>query len=465
MVIARIARRLGVGSAATLVCALASLAGSCAVELPERAMFASERCKVRVDTAAGVDALELVAILSMTTASGADDEAGVARARAIEMAVSNANDRQGVLGRTFRLRICDAGNTTASPALSAAEIAQSVTTGPRPPAALLSGGTDETLAIQAAVQGQNVLVMSISATSPDVTGADPLLWRVAPSDRNQGLALSYLLQKSGAKKVVVLARANSYGDGLSAVLNKNPPDGAKVTVVAAKATDASIAKALTTAEALAPDHVVLIGSSSFGAKLLNGFKQHPNLAKATVLLSDFLKRTDLFAQLTNPKQLEGVMGTTPGDPPESVFDDFNNRFKQLFGVDAIQQSFTAHAYDATWCVMLAHAWAVRPEATQILAGEALAEGLKQLSLPSGVTVTFEPTAFKLGRDELLAGRAINAVGASGALDFKGGEPTSAVEVWKVTASSTFEPQYWLSATDQGAGKPPKWTEVPPPEKN
>ena len=446
----------------------AALLPSCGVALPDRAQFLAERCSVRVATAASVDALDIVAILAMTTATGSDDAAGIARARAIQLGVNEANSRQGVRGRTFRLRICDCGGATGETALVAAELAAAVVADSDAPPVLLTGGTADTLAVQAATQAKGTLVMSISATSPDITGvADAgLLWRVAPSDRVQGLALVYLLEKAGAKRVVVFARADSYGDGLSATVSKNAPADMDVTVVPIVLTDASITKALSFADGKTPDHVVLIGSSTLGARLLNGFKNHAHLLKPKLLLSDFLKRTDIFAQLNDSKQLEGALGTTPGDPPGDVFDDFNDRFKQLFSVDATQQSFTAHAYDATWCVILAHAWALRDGATPPVNGLGLADGLRQLSLPGGVTVTFEPTAFSEGRKALLAGQGINVQGASGALDFDPaiGEPTSAVEVWKVSASQVFVPQYWLRADETAGRAAPTWTRIPPPKK-
>lgn len=426
-----------------------ALLTSCAVDVPAKSEFGLARCTTVVDVAADGDPLDLVAILPLTDVNGEDNAASVARARAIELAVTEANDRQGVKSRTFRLRVCDSGGKTADPAAVAREIATRVVTVDKPPFALLTGGTAETLAVHAGTRKHGTLVLSVSATSPDLTGFDDddLLWRVAPSDRLQGLVMSHLLGESGAKSVVVLAENGSYGDGLSNVIDAHPPAGADVSVVTYKSDPEAITKALAFAEKKQPDHVVLIGSTSSGAQLLNGFSTHPHLSKSKLLLSDFMKRTGVFAQLDNPKQLVGAMGTTPGDPPDAVFTKFKDRFEQLVGADATQQSFTAHAYDAAWCLVLAHAWALRNDAKDTLSGEGLADGLGQLSLPTGATVTFESTLFAVGISDLLAGKPVNVHGASGDLDFDAtaGEPTSAVEVWRVTEGQAFEALYWLDA--------------------
>ncbi len=450
--------RLAACSLALLWCAVGC------VDVPAAAEFADQRCSERVP-AEGADALELVVILPMTDAAGGERAASVARSRAVELAVREANERKGVRGRSFRLRVCDSGGAEGEESTRAEAIASWLVGSAQAPAAILTGGTGETLAVHEATRSAGTLVLSISATTLDITDWDDggLLWRVAPSDELQGLTMTYLLQKQQAKQVAVLASADAYGDSLAKVVRDNAPDGVTVKTFAVQADAAAVAQSVSDAAATKPDHLVLITDTSLGAKVLDAVAANAGLASAKLVLGDFLKRTALFAQVADAGRLTGALGTTPGDPPGKTFAAFADRFQQLFKADATQQSYTAHAYDAAWCVMLAHAWALRDGATAGLVGSALAEGLGKVADTNAAAVELEPTNFATARKALLAGQGVNIHGASGPLDFNldTGEPTSAVEVWQVDTKQTFVPQYWVQIVLGRDGKP-QFAEIQPP---
>lgn len=436
---------------------------SCACEsvVPPDRQFASEtnpaslRCTTALEPAAEGEHLTLGAVLPMTGPSDKLDDRALHRSRAMVLALEEANQRGGVDDRLFRLRICDTGGGWATAGEEAARTLATWLVEGEGVQALLSGGRGDTLAIQTVSRPRGALLMSVSATAMEITDLvdESLVWRVALSDLHQGVVLGWLaesvLQKAGGTKVAVMAISNPYGDGLNKVISGRLPKGAHQAYVL-EPDGSNLVAELKRANADDPAVLIVITSAEMSANILNAMASHGNLAAAQVLLSDSAHNPDLLGAVTNPKQLTKVRGTLPGGPAGPAYQTFASRYISKFGVDPAQQSYTAHSYDAAYCLALAHAWALRPDGSGKADGKALSEGLQQLA-SAATPATLGPTGFSALRKALSSGTAVNVEGASGPLDFdvESGEAPSPVQIWTVSSDGAFAPEKWVRVANVG----------------
>lgn len=445
---------------AGLLCGLCVTATACTTDVPDRLAFVEDRCSWRVgpDTP---DALRIGAVLSLLRLGKEKDLDDNANARAIELAVNDINEYKGIKGRGIHLTICDkTGDSIDIGDETAAEIAQWL--GTQGVHAIVSGSSADTLAIAAATRKQGTLIIARTATSAQITDLDDdgLVWRTAPSDLYQGVVMARVLDQEKAQKVAIVAMSNAYGNSLAKIVMDNAPKSMAVKHYPLKDDPTQAANVVAAVEAQAPDFLVLVTSAA-QAKMILEAPNRPALAKARLLLADGLHATDFLNSITDTKRLVGALGTLPGDPFGDVYDTLKQNFLLAFAEDPSQRSYTAHSYDAAWVAILAHAWALKDDPNAAITGTKLAEGMRHLSTKGAPLYKLVPTSAADAVSALLAGKPVDIEGASGPLDFdpKSGEPTSAVEVWKINAAGAFETLHWIRATPDGAGW--KYEEIAP----
>lgn len=429
---------------------LAALVG-CAFELPPEDEFLDTRCEWWIPLTDAQRDFPIAAVLPMTGQIGKPDDDALARTRAMQLAIEGANERQGIGGRKFGFRVCNKGfGWVSGGAIKAAHIGRWLAD--QGTQTIITGGSNDTLAIHAATSAKKSLIMSLGATAADITHLtdSDLVWRVAPSDLYQGVVMAKVLADQGAKNVAVVAIDNAYGESLGKVLKDNA-GAMTVKVYPARRSLSDAAPLLQLIVDQAPDFLVFATDPSVAKKVLDTMNAKGSLANVPLLLSDALHKKEFLTSLDNPNRLHGAFGTLPGDPVGPTFDSFATHFSLRFSDDATQRSFTAHSYDAAYTLILAHAWALRDDANKAVTADDLADGLKQLSDHSGATYSLEPTNYVAATSELLAGKPINVEGASGALDFDpvSGEPTSAVELWQVEKDLSFKTIKWWRAKQVG----------------
>lgn len=132
---------------------------------------------------------------------------------AAELAVREINARGGVRGRELALRIMD---DSGRPEV-AIRIAQQLTDDPAVVAVIGHLNSSASLAAGRIYgEARRPLVMiSPSASSPDLSGVNPFMFRVCPSDLSHGAQLArYARQALSAKRVAVIYLDDDYGRGL-----------------------------------------------------------------------------------------------------------------------------------------------------------------------------------------------------------------------------------------------------------
>jgi len=134
-------------------------------------------------------------------------------ARAAELAVKEINAHGGVRGQSIALRaIDDSGRPDV-----AIRIAQSFADDPSVVAVIghLTSGTSLAAGRVYGEARRPVVMISPSASSPDLSGINPYVFRICPSDLSHGAQLArFARQTLGARRVGVIYIDDDYGRGL-----------------------------------------------------------------------------------------------------------------------------------------------------------------------------------------------------------------------------------------------------------
>jgi len=394
--------------------------------------------------------LHFGAVLPLTwtdDAGTAEDPKEKARLNAIQMALEEINVRK-ISGRPVVLHVCDSHRSPGEAEAQAAWLVKDTGT-----VAILTAGSAQTLAVAGVAVPEGVVTMSFSATAPELSslpatreGSSRLVWRTAPSDAIQGRVMAGLVKAdpryAQVKKVGVVYLNDTYGQGLKDELLGRlelPLHGKGIQYERG----GDLSAALGELNTYDPDLTVLIAFPDDAKKFLKQAKSQPNLQRSAGhqwLFSDSAKSTTLLSGLTEAEraEVEGSYGTAPAQGAGRAYQSFEEAYVARFnGQKPSQYSFTAHAYDAAYCLSLAAAAAIR-DGTGEVSGPTMAAGLTRLS--KGTAFELRVSQFLSAAEQLAMGNTINVDGASGALDFdpQKGEAPGKIEVWAVSGTSFTE---------------------------
>lgn len=386
--------------------------------------------------------------LSTSTEPGAPVDASDEQAlNAMLLALEEVNQR-GVGGKPIALHFCDTAGDKERTKRQAAWLV-----GAKKVAAVLTGGSSQTLSAALVTVPQNVLTMSYSASSPELTslpdtngGAVGLVWRTAPSDAIQGRVIANLLRTDTTrfgtvKKVGILYVDDPYGQGIyniiSERLNTTAPTVANEGFSYAR--QGEIRSVLARLDAYDPDITVLMGFADDAARILKEASTFTNLKRAPDgnhrwFFSDSVKDATLLTDALVSAQAQGFYGTAPAQGAGQAFSTFSSRFNGKYQKNPAEYAYTSNAYDAMYLLALSAAWS--QGTAQAVTGVKMAEGLTHVSSGTSSTTTqLTSSNFTYLAAELAAGRSVNVEGASGRLDFDAaGEAPAPVELWQVQDS-------------------------------
>lgn len=267
--------------------------------------------------------------------------------RAVQIALDAINAKGGVNGKKIELIVedskCDpqAAGTSAQKLVNIDKVK------------VIIGGacSGETLAAAKITEGAKVILISPSASSPDVSNAGDFVFRTYPSDALAGkIAATYALKELGAKKAALLTEVTDYAQGLRKVYRE--------TFIALGG------------EVVA-DETFNTGVTDFRTQVLKIKSQNPDVIYVVpqtltpgIAIFKQLRENVVTAKLTtaevlldrkvvkdNAQTLEGVIGV------EAAVDYENNPKAKAFqsahrgkfnGTDP--GSFAANAYDAVYLI-------------------------------------------------------------------------------------------------------------------
>ncbi len=366
-------------------------------------------------------------------------ESHLARERSAALAVEQVNSEGGLAGVPFALASCsnEAGDD-ASDAL-ALHLARDLGV----PAIVGPSSSARTGSAYTAVEEHGTLVISPSATSPELTALDGLehsdddpgrLWRTAPPDTFQGPVIADALIGRGSTNVAAIHRADAYGQGLAEVVFEAFVGGGRNLELLPYDTGQGLVDQTVDAVSAGDVDEVLFISSSLdevvtflgAASVLTGY------AGVDLMLTDTARNQDLLDEAADAiDDLGTIRGTSPALPTGPVYDAFQAAYTVAYGEDVTGRSYTAHAYDAAWLVAYGAAWADAQGDPR--SGVAIARGLRRIS--DGAPVEIRAAGWDVVTSAFALGDGVDVEGASGELDYDDvtGETSGPIELWEIAA--------------------------------
>ena len=358
---------------------------------------------------------------------------------AVVLAVEEINDRGGLPGgRSLGLIGCDSSGDVEIGEASARHLVEEVGV----PAIVGPAFSGVFIANISLITGAGTLMMSPSATSPDITDQQDngLAWRTVASDVFQGVASSDLIRDRGYAKVAAVGKGDAYGEGLLNKLSDEVGVGLGIDNYVPRTYDEAAPDfgAIVTDvldELPDVDVIVLFGTSEV-VELLQTFETEINNRGLGItpdfLLADGGKSELLFAAIQSAAPLDDelrarISGTEPDHQNGAVFAAYQLRYQAAFP-RSNAGIFTPNSYDATYLIAYA---LMTLDPAEPVTGAAIAAGMS--NLVSGPLTAVGPSAINQARNELTVGNAIDFVGASGPLDFNldTGEAPANVALWAV----------------------------------
>lgn len=347
---------------------------------------------------------------------------GEATLTGIRLAVQQANEAGGVLGREVELVTGDT-QTRAQAAIDAAKRLTSVENVAGLLGPMSSGNFIPVVTSVAAVEGTPIL--SNSATAPTITDLDDegYAFRTTPSDAGQGLVLGELARAQGLENVAIVYVNNDYGQGLAEAFTASFEDaGGSVTGSAAfEPNQASYRGELQNlANSGDPDALLVIAYPDDGGLLIVRQALEEGFFEEFVFTDGMKVQTlgEQFGQF-----VEGTLGTAPRATESDASQRFAEAYEAEFG-ELPPLPYIDTAYDATTLLLLAIQQAGSTD------GAAVRDALTAVATPPGETIL--PGEFEKALEMIQAGTEINYEGASGAVDFdEAGDVSGTFEHWTI----------------------------------
>ena len=234
----------------------------------------------------------------------------------------------------------------------------------------------------------HLAALATTATSPDLTGVSPWVFRVISSDSANGIDLARFAARLGAQRAAILYESNAYGRGLTDAFRRSFPGEIVSIDPIADAGDQDFEPFVSYYKRTAPEIIFVAGTEASGIALLRE-------AKRQALNAKFLGGDGWTGIVTDTNAAEGAFVGAPftdADPRPEV-----RRFVQAFLAknNRVPDGNAALAYDATMVIAkaLAKQGASRARVREYLSG------LRGRSALPGVTgpIAFLPNGDPVGK--------------------------------------------------------------------
>jgi branched-chain amino acid transport system substrate-binding protein len=336
---------------------------------------------------------------------GPPEEAGAA------MAVEEINAAGGVLGSDVEYMPGDSGD--ADPDVANPTVDSHLSAG----ADVILGAAASGISLNVIdkITGACKIHFSPANTSPQFTDYDDddLYFRTAPSDVLQGQVLADLMVEDGVASAAILARQDSYGEGLLE-FTQLPFEEQGGEVVLDQVYDPEAQSFEAEVDAVVSedaDALVMIGFDESSRILSSLFEQGFTPDEKQIYLVDGNIGNALGDDFSEPGTLVGIKGTLPS---AELTEDFRERLLEV-DPDLVDFSYSAETYDAVVISALAAIAAGTDDPA------AVATEINGITREGEACETFEDCAALLEDDE-----DIDYNGPSGPQEFsQPGEPTAA----------------------------------------
>ena len=328
---------------------------------------------------------------------------------AVRLAVDEVNGSGGILkGQKLQTILGDTGGT----AQGAIDAARKLVDSDNVVAIVGANTSHATMAAAHAVTIPNgVLLISPSATATTITTMEDrdFVFRVAPSDADQGWMLAGLVHAQGYTRVAVTYVDTDYGAGMNDTFRYNFENyGGSITLTQVhEANKSSYIPELKALSQYNPEALVVISFAAGGGAtivkeaLANGFFKH--------FIGTYSMMDPLLIKEVGADKLKGMFFTAPTlDPRTSAAIKFDKIYSAAFKT-AEGKLYIAQTYDAVMLTALAIEQAGSVDRTKVR------DALRQICCAPGEVI--EPGEWAKAKADIAAGKKINYEGASGNCDF------------------------------------------------
>ena len=206
--------------------------------------------------------------------------------------------------------------------------------------------TPEALQMVAVADKYNQVLISPSATSPELTGISKNFYRVFPSDAREGATMgNFATQKLKAERVVILAKEHAYARGIQQQFSQQFEQfgGEVLELIEFPSVPSDLTGLVERVMTLEPDAVYLAAYAEDLAKMIRGLRDLGY--RGTIFTTSAFAAPEIIEQVGKPA--EGVFLTQAAfdtDSEEPLVQNFVSSFRERFGVNP--DLYAAHGFDA-----------------------------------------------------------------------------------------------------------------------
>lgn len=281
-----------------------------------------------------------VRIGAIVSKSGAAASYGEQVTRGFDLAVQQINAEGGVGGRTLQLLYRD---DATNPEIGLAALRDLVET---ENVSTVLGAVSSTVTLRLApyCERNRVILISPSASAPQLTDAGAYIFRTYPSDVLEGASMADFARDLGLDRVAVLAVDNDYGASLARVFAERlRASGGSVvsTLTFPEGDDAAIASAVTTLASLAPGGVYIpayVGDLARALVRLNGTGLRPIVLGTSAAAPELIRAAGPAAE-----NLVFPMPSFDANADSATVRAFGTAFTARYAAEP--DVYAAHAYD------------------------------------------------------------------------------------------------------------------------
>lgn len=187
---------------------------------------------------------------------------GAMNKRGIDLAVEEINAGGGVRGRPLRVLDRDDG----ADGRKATAIALDFVRNPEI-SAVIGHVNSSTMVAAAKIYDANLPAVATTATSPDLTGISPWVFRVIASDSATGVDLAQFARRLGHRRAAILYENDSYGRGLADAFRRSF-DGAILSIDPIASGNGNFEPYIAFLKQQSPDLVFVAGTEASGMAIL-----------------------------------------------------------------------------------------------------------------------------------------------------------------------------------------------------
>ncbi len=206
--------------------------------------------------------------------------------------------------------------------------------------------TPEALKMVPVADKYNQVLISPSATSPELTGISKNFYRVFPSDAREGATMgNFATQKLKAERVVILAKEHEYARGIQQQFSEQFEQfgGEVLELIEFPSVPSDLSGLVERVMTLEPDAVYLAAYAEDLAKMIAGLRDLGY--KGTIFTTSAFAAPEIIEQVGKPA--EGVFLTQAAfdtASEEPLVKSFVSAFQQKYGLNP--DLYAAHGYDA-----------------------------------------------------------------------------------------------------------------------